>query len=139
MVLTSGSLILMMLNNDVFDFSLVPWDNIMIATFTTLAGLLGGFIVMFIGGVRLANTRFFNRVALVDTQDRSEGYTSSFLVEDKLVGKEGTAYTILRPSGKVEIDGEVFDAYTRGSYIKKDEKVKVVSDEGTSLKVKKIN
>ncbi len=139
MVLTVGSLILMMLNNDIFDFSLVPWDNIMIATFTTLAGLLGGFMVMFMAGVRLTNTRIFNRVALVDRQDRSEGYTSSFLVEDKLVGKEGVAYTILRPSGRVEIDGEVYDAYTRGSYIPKGSRIKVISDEGTSLKVKKIS
>ncbi|MEQ8573079.1 MAG: NfeD family protein, partial [Fulvivirga sp.] len=53
-----------------------------------------------------------------------------------LVGKSGVAHTVLRPSGKVLIDGDVYDAYTRGDYIDKDQKIIVTSDEGTSLKVK---
>ena len=33
---------------------------------------------------------------------------------------------------------EIFDAYTRGSYIEKDRHIEVISEEGTSLKVKEI-
>jgi membrane-bound serine protease (ClpP class) len=55
-----------------------------------------------------------------------------------MTGKTGTAYTVLRPSGKVLIEGALYDASTRGDYIKKNERIKVVNDEGTSLKVKKI-
>ena len=36
------------------------------------------------------------------------------------------------------IDGEIYDAYTRGNYIEKDAEVEVISDEGTSLKVKAV-
>ena len=55
-----------------------------------------------------------------------------------MAGKTGIAYTVLRPSGKVLIDDVVYDAYTRGDYINKNDKVKVINDEGTSLKVRKI-
>ena len=95
-------------------------------------------IIMFLGGVRLTNTQFFNRIALVDTQDKEQGYTSTFYTEKKLVGKKGTTYTNLRPSGKVMIDDEIYDAYTRGNYIAANTNIEVISDEGTSLKVKEI-
>ncbi len=52
------------------------------------------------------------------------------------MGKEGVAYTILRPSGRIEIDDVLYDAYTRGEYIEKGDKVVVISQEGTSLKVR---
>ena len=138
LILTLGSLILVMLNNDMFDFSFVDTGDIFYAISTTLAALMGAIIIMFLGGVRLTNTQFFNRIALVDTQDKEQGYTSTFYTEKKLVGKKGTAYTNLRPSGKVMVDDEVYDAYTRGNYIAANTNIEVISDEGTSLKVKKI-
>jgi len=137
LVLTIGSLILVMLNNDFFDFSFVKASEIFQATATILAGLFGSIIIMFIGGVRLTNTQIFKRIALLTVQNRSDGYTSSFKKEP-MTGKTGKAYTVLRPSGKVLIDGTLYDASTRGDYINKSDKIKVVSDEGTSLKVKKI-
>ena len=59
--------------------------------------------------------------------------------QDDLIGKTGTAATILRPSGRVEIEDEIYDAYTRGEYIEQGEQIKVVSQEGTSLKVRLVN
>ncbi|MTI39360.1 NfeD family protein [Fulvivirga lutimaris] len=133
--LTLGSLILVMLNNDAFDFTFVEFDSILIAVVVASVGVVGGLILLFMIGVKMTDSKFFARVALTDTMNRSEGYTSSF--NDKtLVGKSGVAHTVLRPSGKVLIDGDVYDAYTRGDYIDKDQKVIVTSDEGTSLKVK---
>ncbi|MDN5201407.1 NfeD family protein [Fulvivirgaceae bacterium BMA10] len=135
-ICTVGSLVLAMLNNDIFDFSFVRPGEIFLALTTTLAGFSGAFIVMFIGGVKLTQTRAFKRIALQDTQDSSEGFTSNFK-EEAFTGKTGIAYTVLRPSGKIMIGEEIYDAYTRGNYINKGEKVIVISDEGTSLKVKK--
>ncbi len=132
---TVGSLVLVMLNNDTFDFTFVPFDEVFLAVSVTLAGMLGSVALLFIGGVRLTNTKMFSRIALTDTMSRAEGYTSNFKKEP-MVGKKGTTYTVLRPSGKVSIDGELYDAYTRGDYIDKDVKIVVVSDEGTSLKVR---
>ena len=136
-VLTLAALILVMLNNDVFDFSFVKAGEILTAAFTILAGLLGSLVIMFFGGVRLTNTKFFKRIALQTVQQRSEGYTSNFKTES-FIGRTGTAYTVLRPSGKIMIDDSLYDAYTRGDYIQKDEPVIVIGEEGTSLKVKKV-
>ena len=43
------------------------------------------------------------------------------------------------PSGKVMIEEEIYDAYSRGEFIDRGEKIKVISTEGTSIKVKKIS
>jgi len=37
----------------------------------------------------------------------------------------------------VEIDGEIYDASSRGEFLDQGEKIIVISTEGTSLKVKK--
>ncbi|MEQ9231644.1 MAG: NfeD family protein, partial [Cyclobacteriaceae bacterium] len=134
----TGSLILIMLNNDMFDFSFVKADDAMIAIMTTFAAITGAIALLFVLGYKLTDTKAFQRIALVDTQNKEEGFTSSTYIKNHLVGKQGTAFTILRPSGRVMIDDEIFDAYTRGDYIAQDEKIEVISDEGTSLKVKKI-
>lgn len=138
LVMTIGALILVMLNNDAFDFQFVDPTEIFYAISSTMLALLGSIVLMFYGGIRLTDSKLFNRIALVDTQDQADGYTSSFYKEKVLVGKTGEAYTNLRPSGKVMIDEEIYDAYTRGNYIEAKSKIEVVSDEGTSLKVKEI-
>lgn len=134
-VLTVGSLFLIMINNDAFNFEFVPMDNMLYALAAALAGSLGGMILLLAGGSRLPDTRFFKKIALTGTQNRSEGYVS-LRYSESLVGKKGTAETVLRPSGKVLIDGKMYDAYTRGDYIEKGQVVEVISDEGSSLKVK---
>lgn len=135
LILTIGALVFMMLNNDFFDFEFVPNQNITQALLTTLSGLLGAIIVMFVGGVRLTNSKVFKRVALQGVQRRDEGYSSRF-IQESLIGKKGTVYSVLRPSGKVEIEGELYDAYTRGEYLERDTPIEVIDESGTSVKVK---
>jgi len=134
---TLGSLILIMVNNDFFDFTFVPSAEIFQAVATTLAGLFGGIIIMFIGGVRLTQTKIFKRISLEEVQDSKEGYTSHF-IKDSMLGKTGTAYTVLRPSGKVMIDGTMYDAFTRGDFISKGSTIEVIDEEGGNLKVKEV-
>lgn len=131
------AMILIMLDNDFFNFEFVPMSEIVLATAATLGGITGGVALLFVGGSRLSRSRYFKRVALTDTQERSQGYTSSF-IKEPMRGKVGKTYTVLRPSGKVMIEDQIFDAYTRGDYIEKDVEVIVTSDEGTSLQVKRM-
>ena len=133
-----GSLILVMLNNDYFDFSFVDAGDITKAAAATLSGMLASVILMFFGGVRLTQTKVFKRISLEDTQQKSEGYTSNFNKQSYL-GMKGTTYTVLRPSGKIFINGELKDAFTRGEFIEKDKKVEVIDESGTSLRVKEVN
>lgn len=138
LILTLGALVFIMLNNNFFDFEFVPAEDITRALMTTLTGLFGSIILMFIGGIRLTNTKFFNKIALQGVQSKESGYSSRFIAEGFL-SKTGTVYSVLRPSGKVEIDGELYDAYTRGEYLEQGTKVIVIEESGTSLRVKKID
>jgi membrane-bound serine protease (ClpP class) len=136
-LLVVGSLILVMLNNDLFDFSFVKSGEITTAVAVTLSGLMASVLLLFFGGVRLTQTKAFRHISLQDTQKKSDGYTSNFN-EKSYLGMKGTTYTVLRPSGKIMIDGEIMDAFTRGDFIEKDKKVEVIDESGTSLKVKEI-
>jgi membrane-bound serine protease (ClpP class) len=133
--LTVSSLILIMLNNDFFNFEFVPLGDIVKAAFAAIGGLIGGALLLFFGGAKLTETKAFKRIALSDTQESSQGY-SVRTNEPNLIGKTGVAHTVLRPSGKVMIDGNVYDAFTRGDYIQKGEIIEVIGTEGITLKVK---
>lgn len=134
--MTVGSLVLIMLNNDFFNFDFVPLGDIVVALFATLGGLAGGGLLLFFGGAKLAESRAFRRIALTDTQEKNQGYTSHFNTE-QMIGKKGTAFTVLRPSGKVVIEEKLYDAYTRGEYIEREENIEVIGAEGSTLRVRK--
>lgn len=134
---TISSLVLIMINNNAFDFEFVRMNDILVALAAAMGGMLGGVVLLFVGGSHLANTKFYRRVALTDTQESSAGYTSNFNKEP-MTGKQGVAQTVLRPSGKVMIDGHIYDAFTRGEFIEKGQPVEVVSETASSLQVKQI-
>ncbi len=135
--LTISSLILIMLKNDFFNFDLVPMGDIIVAGFTAFGGICGGLLLLFVGGAKLANTKAFKNITLMDTQEKEMGFTSNFVLEIS-VGQKGLAYTILRPSGRVIINEKIYDAFTRGEYIEKGETVEVIATEGSTLKVRKV-
>lgn len=134
--LTVLSLVLIMLNNDFFNFEYVPLGDIVVAGFATIGGLTGGALLLFFGGAKIAQSRAFQRITLNDTQQKSEGYSvKSF--QSNMLGKKGNAYTVLRPSGKVMIEEQIYDAFTRGDYVEKGEPIEVIGMEGITLKVKR--
>jgi membrane-bound serine protease (ClpP class) len=136
--LTLTSLILIMLNNDFFNFEFVPLGDIIVASFATIGGLTGGALLLFFGGAKLTQTKAFKRIALTDIQEVSQGYTTNFNAK-AMLGKKGIAYTVLRPSGRVQIDEDIFDAFTRGDYIERGDAIEVVDTEGSTLKVRRTN
>lgn len=134
-IVTVCSLILIMVNNHFFDFEFVPPASILYAVAAAFGGLLGGICLLFIGGSKIAATKFFKRIALVEVHESREGYTSSF-IKEPMVGKKGIAHTVLRPSGKVMIEGELYDAYTRSEFIEKGQNIEVIGEDTTSLRVR---
>ena len=54
-----------------------------------------------------------------------------------LIGRSGCCVTFLRPSGKVKIDGELYDVTTDGEFINKDETVVVKEVKGLRIVVKR--
>ncbi|MCL6259985.1 nodulation protein NfeD [Aquiflexum sp. TKW24L] len=126
-----------MIPNDAFDFSFVPAGDLFVALLTVILAAIAALVLIFFLAPKVNKWGAFSTIALSTTQQRSAGYTSS-IYENSLLGKEGVANTRLMPSGKVVIEDEMYDAYSRGEFIDQGEKIKVISTEGTSLKVKKI-
>ena len=50
----------------------------------------------------------------------------------------GVAYSDLRPNGKAEIDGKVIEVLAEGEFVDKGESVRVVSNDGMGVAVKRI-
>jgi membrane-bound serine protease (ClpP class) len=126
-----------MLPNDFFDFTYVPSGDLFMALVTVILAAIVAVSLIFALAPKINQWQMFSRFSLADTQQREAGYTSSIYGND-LLGREGISHTRLMPSGKVVIDDEIYDAYSRGEFIDKGEVIKVISTEGTSLRVKKI-
>lgn len=71
---------------------------------------------------------------LRDATSEEEGFSS---VDDMsaLVGSEGVAVTVLRPSGIAQIDGKRYDVVTEGDFIKPGEQVCVTAAVGRRIVV----
>ena len=130
------SLILIMLNNDLFDFTFVLSRDLVSSSLSVLISVLSFLLIILFGGVKLTDSNAFKNIALAQTQEVSKGYISN-RYSNNIVGKKGKSFTVLRPSGKIKIDSQIFDASTEGDFIEKNKNIIVVSVEGSSLKVKK--
>lgn len=126
-----------MVPNEFFDFTFVPSGDLFLALVTVVLAAIVAVSLIFALAPKVNQWQMFNRFSLADTQQREAGYTSS-VYSNMLLGREGVAHTRLMPSGKILIDDIIYDAYSRGEFIDKGEKVTVISTEGTSLRVKKI-
>ena len=66
-----------------------------------------------------------------------DGFVGVDLSQKNMVGKTGIAVSVLRPSGKVEIDGEVYDAISTEGFTPKGDTVMVKKDLAGQLYVTK--
>jgi len=124
-----------MVGNQGPDFTGVPLTDVgraflivIIAFFLSLSSSMYASAKLLTSKGRLGNTLALNTV-----QDTMAGYSSINVKMRDLMGKTGTAYTILRPSGKVEIEDDVYDATALTGYIDKGEQVKVVKYETSQI------
>jgi len=135
-VLTLSGLLLVMLDNDFFDFSMVSTATLIEALTVMLIGVFGGVIFLIFATRKLLESKAFKKLTLQTELTNEAGYTSTFFKEP-MVGKTGTAFTVLRPSGKILVGDEIYDAYSRNEFIEKGTEVIVIEESTTSLKVKK--
>ena len=74
-------------------------------------------------------------IVLQEELKAEKGYLSTSDLE-YLVGKEGIAATDLRPAGKCDIEGIIFDVRSEGKYIAKGQKVRIIRIQGNTLIIK---
>ncbi|PAD66922.1 hypothetical protein CHH83_21660 [Bacillus sp. 7586-K] len=104
--------------------------------------LLIAFVIAIVASILLVKVfgkrmKLFNKFILRDSTNTKSGYVSNKSRND-LIGKEGTALTILRPSGTALIIDERVDVVSEGTYIEKGQKIKVVKVEGSRIVVREI-
>ncbi|PVY37373.1 NfeD family protein [Pontibacter virosus] len=131
------SLLLIMVNNQAFDFTFVSSERLMESLVSVLLGMISAVIIVVLTWNRVLGSRALRRVTLVNTFDSKEGYRSSNSVEH-LIGKTGIAYTRMAPSGRVMIDDNVYDAQARDGFIEKGDSVQVIDQSTFALRVKKV-
>lgn len=132
--ITLVSLVLIMLENDNLDFTFVQKDRVITAVVTAMGGIIGAVVLIFMGVSRLPESTLFSRVSLHKTLESGEGYTSG-MYSRELIGKTGLAHTVLRPGGKVSIDGHLYDAATDGAFVEKGMAIRVTGIEASTLMV----
>ncbi|MDR3132822.1 MAG: ATP-dependent Clp protease proteolytic subunit [Prevotellaceae bacterium] len=129
-----AGLALAMIDNDLFSTP-TGWDLSPLAKplFIVSAGLFGGIA----GGIYLSRklypTKMFGKIALKTDLSGTTGYIGVPTGLDVLVGQMGKARTALRPSGKIEVDGEVYDAIAEHGMIEKNAVVVVTHYETGQL------
>ncbi len=105
------------------------------AFFTVVVSVFMAFVVALFGTRRFAFSGRMSGLSLGTVQDHKDGYISSDIRQKDMIGKTGIAWTMLRPSGRIEIDGEIYDAKAEISYIEKGAKIRVIRDEAGQLYV----
>jgi len=135
-ILLISGLALSLVDNVVFDFSNVPFIELFKAFAFVVFSFFVSLIISIWAGQKLLTSTPLSFLALNADQKKEDGYVSVDVESMALVGEEGEAYTILRPSGKVMFNGRVYDAVAESSWIEKGSKVLVVRQETTQIYVR---
>lgn len=80
-----------------------------------------------------------SEIALQKEQELAEGYIGVPADMAKYVGKRGVALTVLRPSGKIKIEGTMLDAVSVRDFIDVGVDVIVTKYENTQLYVERFD
>jgi len=135
-VLIVAGLVLSLVGNVHFNFETVDGSEIGRALATVVIGLFGGLVFVVYVSTKIGSKGALQKIALSTTLDNQSGYIGVSMTEKELVGKTGTTRTVLRPSGKVEVEGKVYDAVSEQSFIEKGTQVHVVRYETGQIYVR---
>ncbi len=107
------------------------------ATFGTTAGVAASIALVLSGLIAFVEwMRWFHRLPFTRDLVLHQTSGSKEAGQINLVGRTGSALTDLLPSGRVEVDGEKFDAIAEGPSIPKGSTVLVTGVSGPSLVVR---
>jgi membrane-bound serine protease (ClpP class) len=135
-VLVVTGLTMAMVDNIVFTFDAeaafsMILRSFMIVVLAMLMSLVGSIML----SKKVLTSKTFSFLSLNEYQDTQQGYIGINVLQKTMKGKTGTAFTVLRPGGKVEIDGEIHDAVSETGYIEKGSAIKVIRDSAGQLYV----
>lgn len=124
-----AALTLAMVRNVAFDFQFSKLEDVLYALLRVVSMASVLILLFLFFGEKIFSGRLFSKLVLQSTQNKAEGYNSVRQEEMSLVGHDGIATTDLRPTGKVKIEGRLYNAITDGEIMEK----------GTEVHVTRIN
>ena len=136
--LVIAGLTLSLLNNIDFNFEPVKTGSVGKALLTVIGGTTMAFVLILYLSSKIGSKGLFRQMALTKTLNNDEGFVGVSMANTVLIGKSGIASTVLRPSGKVNIDGSVYDAVSVEGFIEKGDSIKVLRYETGQVYVEKI-
>ncbi len=118
------------------DLPMVDFDMISVAIIQLAGAFVAGIAFITVLLKFLPKTSMWKNLILEKNIQAQSGYTS-YENYESLIGKEGKALTVLRPSGTALINGKRLDVVTTGEFLTKGTKIKVVEVEGSKIVVEK--
>lgn len=135
LVLFFGGLLLVMVSNDGLNFTPLETQDLSGPLLTLGIGFVGAILLIVLGGFKL-----LQKVA--DTSEGAQAVLEKGLHFEEnvsaLQGQTGIVLTPMRPTGKIEINGKIYTAITRGEAIDKGKTVKVIQHEVNNLVVTEV-
>ncbi|HXI01256.1 MAG TPA: NfeD family protein [Sphingobacteriaceae bacterium] len=131
-----SALTLSLVMNNFFDFTVTGSERLSGAFLLVVGSIIASIVLCVIFGRAILKTSVFQRLVLQDEQRSQMGYSVS-RSNPELEAKIGIAYTDLRPSGKVEIEGKYYDAVAMDGYIEKGSRIFIEKQENYNLFVRK--
>ena len=133
-ILIITGLSLALVNNVRFNFEHVSDFEIGRSVMTVLIGITAGFgSLLWLSG-RIGREGLMRKLALVTDLEEAKSVPRL----SGLTGREGLAATVLRPSGKVLIDGQLYDGLSESGFIDKGTNILVVRVENAQVYVERI-
>lgn len=132
-LLIALGLILAMLQNDGFDFTFIPNKRLIVAT----SIVMGNLLVSIIGGLvflpSILRRAPISGIIQKAAETAEAGFNPKSTMLSQFIGQEATAHTDLRPSGKIILEGKVFDAFSENNFIEVGRTVQIIGVSNAQL------
>jgi membrane-bound serine protease (ClpP class) len=136
-VFTISALTLALVRNINFDFTFVPSGSLAISFLMVTIAMALPLVLLLLFGQKIFSSSVFRKMGVQAEMTTAEGFSIKDNAQIALIGSTGLAVTDLRPSGKVEIGDERYEASADGTFIIKGTIVKVLRVQGNYLVVDK--
>lgn len=138
-ILVVAGLFLSLIGNIGFNFNPVAPVEINLAIITVSIGLILSFGAVIYLTNKIGTKGVFRKLALNTTMANEAGYIGVPTAGADVVGMNGVASTVLRPSGKVKVAGKVYDAVSNnGVFIEKGTTVNIIRYEAGQVYVEEV-
>lgn len=126
-----------MILNNFFDLGMAGDQKVDQAFLLVLASVIGSVALSVFFGGNILKTKAFQRLVLKDEQQANKGDQVKNHLYQNLIGKSGFAKTDLKPSGKIEVEGNLFNAISFDGFIENGTDIIIYKVENSNLIVRR--